>query len=453
MQKNLFYLVACTISFGMLLTMFGCYPVFLSKGMQADVRSEYRTKYFVVKPPQGRWIAVVDTLKFNVPHEGNLLAHSMPARLKFYKVPYVWAIGLQNEADFVITTYPLFDSESFNNDTRLIAETVKTHFELSRKEWWTFKQTWTGKEVKVKTMPKFEPVDIGDKTFYKLSEVTAEDSSTVWPSEFYYFTQDRAYIIYGDYPDILKTFEPIHFEPSKEDALLEKALYLWWHGSHKKLRGNVAEHPYPYLFEYSPEKVTKAFQDMINENPNNFIAHLFFGMHYLTPKENFYVTVVAPKIKKLGVKRVLTDEMWKFDHYDFNEIWLVNKKDFYSYLLHGNFNDKSAIAEFEIAVKINPDSYTARYFLSWLYLRIGEYEKAVSEFKKLIDQDPQDADALLMIGVAYKGMGLEKESEESLNTVKKITRKGTLYDFLNKFMGPATAQDLFEAVERAIRDK
>ncbi len=450
MQKLFLKLMAVAIAFGTLFSMGGCYPVFLPKNLKADVQSEYRTKYFVVKPPKGRWTAAVGTLRFNVPHEGNLLAQAMPEMIKFYKVPFVWAVGLEKWPDFVITTYPLFDSERFNNDTRLIAEAVKTHFELSRKAWWTHKQTWTGKEVRVKTMPKLDSVNIGDKTFYKLSEVMADDGSIVTSIGLYYFTEDRAYIIYGDYPDIIKTFEPIKYKPPKEETLLEKALYLWYYGSLQELDWNVSNHPYPYLFEYSPEKVTQAFQNAINENPNNYISHLFFGIHNLTPKENFYVKVVAPKIEKSGdVERVLPEEMWEFDHYRFNQIWLVNKKDFYSYLLHGNFDDKAAIAEFEIALKINPDSYTARYFLSWLYLRNGEYEKAVSEYKKLLEKDPQDADALLMLGVAYKGMGLEKESEASFNALKKITRKGTLYDFLDKSLGPALARSLSEAIGRS----
>lgn len=447
--------MAVAMAFGMLFSMSGCYPVHLPKNLQADVQSEYRTKYFVIKPPQGRWQAVIDTPKFIVPHEGNLLARSMPEIIKFYKIPYVWPLGLEKSADFSIITYPLFDAEKFNGNTRLIAEAVKRNFELSRKRWWTFKQTWTGKMVEVETMPKFDSVNIGDKTFYKLSEVMVEDGSTVDPlvGDYYYFTKNRAYKIFmiGHDIDLLKNFEPINYEASKEKELLEKALYLWFFGSAQKLRGNVANYPYPYLFEYNPEKVTQAFQDVINENPNNYIAHLFFGIHYLTPKENFYEKVVAPKIKKSGdVERVLTEEMWKFDHYNFNEIWLVNKKDFYSYLLHGNFEDKAAIAEFEIALKINPDSYTARYFLSWLYLRTGEYEKAVSEYKKILEKDPQDADALLMLAVSYKGMGLEKESEASFNALKKITRKGTLYDLLDKILGPALAQSLGEAIGQAI---
>jgi len=449
MQKLFLILMAVAIAFEMLFSMSGCYPIHLSKNLQADVQFEYRTKYFVVKPPQGRWTAVVDTLRFNVPHEGNLLAQAMPERIKFYKVPRVWAVGLEKSADFAVTTYPLFDAERFNGDTRLIAEAVKTHFQLSKKKWWTFKPTtWTNKMERVKTMPKFESVNIDDKTFYKFSEVMAADGSIVSSFGLYYFTNDRAYLIDGDYPDIIKTFEPIKYEAPKEEKLLEKALYLYlWEGYFESL------HPYtyPYLWEYSPEKVTQAFQDVINENPSNYIAHLFFGIHYLTPKENFYEKVVAPRIKKLGdVERVLTEEMWKFDHYRFNQIWVVNKKDFYSYLLHGNFDHKAAIAEFEIAVKINPDSYTARYYLSWLYLRIGEYEKAVSEYKKILEKDPQDADALLMLAVSYKGMGLEKESDASFNALKKITRKGALYDFLDKFLGPALAQSLGEAIGQAI---
>jgi len=440
MKKLFLFLIALILTFGIIFNITGCYPVFLSKDQRADAKSEYKTKYFVIKPPQGRWVAVIDTPKFNVPYEGNLLARSMPEIIEFYKIPYVRAIGLKISPDFVITTYPLFDAERFNGDTLIIAEAVK-----KRKEGSAYKKGGIVSKI-VKTVRKFESVIIGNKTFYKLYEVSADDCAPVisW-TYYYYFTENRIYEIsmLDDYTDLLKTFEPIKYESTKEEALLEKALCLWYLESHST-----------YLFEYNPEKVTWALQDVINENPDNYIAHLFLGMHHLEPKDFFYTKIVAPKIKQLGnVERVLTEEMWELDHYKFNEIWLVNKKDFYSYLLHGNFDDKTAIAEFEIALKINPDSYTARYFLSWLYLRTGEYEKAVSIYKKQLDQNPQDTDALLMMAVAYKGMGLEKESEEYFNKLKKITHKGTLYDLLDKFLGPGLAQSLGEAIGRAVRIK
>jgi len=90
-KKKLFLILkTVAIAFGMLFSVSGCYPIHLSENLQADIQSEYKTKYFVFKPPQGRWQAVIDTPKFIVPHEGNLLARSMPEIIKFYKIPYVW---------------------------------------------------------------------------------------------------------------------------------------------------------------------------------------------------------------------------------------------------------------------------------------------------------------------------------------------------------------------------
>jgi tetratricopeptide (TPR) repeat protein len=420
-QKTPLILQVCTI---ILLTLIisGCFPIHLPKSERADAQPEYRTKYFAVMPPKGQWTAKISTPSFIVPLEGNILAEVMSERISFWSVPSVTPVfPLQQHPALTISSCPTPEP-----------------------------------------IPELNDVKIGDKTFYKLR------SGYIAVSNLWYFTPDRAYEFGGFYIlnrdrvkmdsellRVIERFEPVDFKASTEGLLLEKTLILshslkWGHCFHGK--------------RYSFEEITKAYQNVINENPNNYVAHLFLGIHYLIAKEAFYETVIAPKIKenpkeieikkikRIGdAKQVLTKNMEKFDLYRLNIIWIVNKKDFYSYFLQGNFDDKAAMAEFKKALEIKPDSYAARYFLSWLYLRTGEYGKAASEYKKLLEKDPQDADALLMLRAAHKAMGLEKEAKEFYDALKRVTRTGTLYDFLDNFIGPALTSSLQEAINHAIR--
>ncbi len=437
----------------------GCYPVFLQESKRADARPEYVTKYFAVKPPKGRWAAVVDTgMEFTVPYEGDLLAKGMPEMVKFHTVPSIWAFGLEHSSALTIASYPIFKPERFYSDPTRMAEALETHFERSKKRWWTYRPEWTGKLVEVETKPDFKAVKVGGKTFYEPSEVYADTGARVSATQtYYYFTKKRAFVFYSiaefdknsEIMKIVESFEPID-SPSNEGELLEKALYLWRLG-YLRLYTETSRDRTDFIADYSYEEVTQAFKDAIDENPDNYPAHLFLGIHYLTPKEDFYQTIVAPKVKRIGdAQTVLTNNMLKFDHYRMNQIWVVNTKDVYSYLLHGNFNDVAAIAEFKKALEIKPESYTARYYLSWLYLRTQEYEKAVLEFRKILEKDPQDADALLLLSTAYKALGSEKEADEYYKAFKKVARISTFSDFLDNYFGLALAEALGRSLGEAI---
>lgn len=432
-----------------LLTLSACWvPVYLPKTERADAQPEYRTKYFTVKPAEGRWIAEISTHStpsFMVPLEGNILPEVMSEGIVFWRVPSFTPI------------FPLKYNPALTIFSHPVLETIP---EIKK-----------GVKIKlikdgIETYEIAGEVKIGNKTLYELKPENF--GKTLW-----YFTRDRAYEfgafdifnrerrkMDSELVRVIESFEPLDFKASKEALLLGKALIVsrslrehsYWRYDHLRNK-----------FQYNFEETTRIYQDVINENPNNYAAHLFLGIHYLTAKEDFYKTIIAPKIyenpeeiihekiKRIGdAKQVLTKNMEKFDIYRLNIIWIVNKKDFYSYFLHGNFDDKAAIAEFKKALEIKPDSYAARYFLSWLYLRTGEYEKAASEYKKLLEKDPQDADALLMLSAAYRAMGLEKEAKESYDPLKRVTRTGTLYDFLDNFLGPALTSSLHEAISHAI---
>ena len=437
----------------------GCYPVHLTESIRANNKSEYRTKYFSIEPPAGRWTVVLDMpSSFTDPYEGNLLAWTIPEIVKLYYVPKVWAVGLEIRPTITIGSYPLLRPERFNHDAALLAETVRTHLEQSRKEWWTYRQHWSGKLNKVQIKPAFKVLKIGSKTFYESSEVYADSGARTKGGSltYYYFSKKRAFVFYSEIGlydknsallNVLKSFELTDYNPSKAESLLEEALYLWTLGP--RIETTIARSD--FIADYSFENVSQAFQIAMSENPNNPIIHFFYAIHFLAPKENFYLAYVAPRLNDAGdAQKVSTESMMKFDHYGFNEIWIVNKKEVCSYLLHGRFDDNMAMDELQKTLEMKPDLYTAQYFLSWLYLRKKEYERAVLEFNKIVGKNPQDADSLLLLSIAYKAMGSEKEADEYYEAFRRAARADGLSDFLDNFLGPSLSEALGRAFGEAI---
>ena len=397
-KQNIFSIFKLFTVVSWILLNSGCYPLYLPETDRADAQHAYETKYFVVKPPKGRWTAEAPTLTLRVPHEGNLLAGVVPGRISFYRVLRV--VGLFEDEKFRVLSIDtdLLDAKEYNNDPELMAKAAKTRFERSRSKWWEYRQKWTGTLIKVPTRPVFEPVKIGNKTFYEAFEVYADTGEKIrgdFPAYYYYFTKQKSYIFEfrpGRVDDVqlsqlervMESFEPIAVNESRETMLMEEAIFMWPSGAKQGILIDRAA-----ISDVRFNKLMTALQNAVHENRDDYVAHVLLGIMYLTPKNSFYDTIVAPTVKKNDdVQRVLTDNMRKYDHYSLNPIWIVNKRDFYSYLLHGDYDDKAAREEFNKALEIKPDSYIARYCLSWLYLRIGEYEQAVSEYKKILEHDP-----------------------------------------------------------------
>jgi len=69
-----------------------------------------------------------------------------------------------------------------------------------------------------------------------------------------------------------------------------------------------------------------------------------------------------------------------------------------------------AIAEFEEAIKINPDDAKAHYNLGLTYDNQGRLDEAIAEYKEAIRLNPDDANAHLNLGVAYADQGQLEEA-------------------------------------------
>lgn len=72
---------------------------------------------------------------------------------------------------------------------------------------------------------------------------------------------------------------------------------------------------------------------------------------------------------------------------------------------------KNASQELEQTMMIRPDYWSARFNLGVVYKKQGKFEASRTEFKKVIEQNPQVLAALMQIGETYELQGFYDEAE------------------------------------------
>ena len=80
-----------------------------------------------------------------------------------------------------------------------------------------------------------------------------------------------------------------------------------------------------------------------------------------------------------------------------------------------------AISEFTKAIQINPNHVMAYYSRGNVYTNLGRYDKAISDFTNVIQLDPNHAMAYYNRGITYF---LKKEYDNSWNDINKVKEFG-----------------------------
>ena len=80
---------------------------------------------------------------------------------------------------------------------------------------------------------------------------------------------------------------------------------------------------------------------------------------------------------------------------------------------------KSALEEFNAAVRTDPDSPENHYNLGLTYYELGRYSEAINEYQKAIQLKPDFAEAYFNLGVAFDRSGMVKNSLQSYNEALK----------------------------------
>ena len=90
--------------------------------------------------------------------------------------------------------------------------------------------------------------------------------------------------------------------------------------------------------------------------------------------------------------------------------------------LHLNNLDDEALAQFNLALSLepqNPYRYASRAFY---YDRIGKLEESIKDYEKTIELDPEDAIALNNKGLVEEKLGYQEKAKKSFDRSNKIMR-------------------------------
>jgi tetratricopeptide (TPR) repeat protein len=112
--------------------------------------------------------------------------------------------------------------------------------------------------------------------------------------------------------------------------------------------------------------------------------------------------------------------------------------------------DQEAFADFDQAVKLDPQLTVARRNKAIVYLDCGDYGRALAELKRVSRSDPDDASVWVALGVAARGAGELAQAELALKKALELDpdHADALYDFAILEMdfkkAPARARDSLE---------
>jgi len=112
---------------------------------------------------------------------------------------------------------------------------------------------------------------------------------------------------------------------------------------------------------------------------------------------------------------------------------------------------QEAIPLFQKAIRLNPNASARTFvFLGHALRNAGQFEEAVSAYKKGLQRAPDDIIAHIGLGTAYSLMGREKEARAEAEEVLRINPKFSL-DYFAKSSAPYKDQSEIDKVVNALR--
>ena len=79
----------------------------------------------------------------------------------------------------------------------------------------------------------------------------------------------------------------------------------------------------------------------------------------------------------------------------------------------GHRQYEKALAEFNRTLELQPNNALARQYCAWVYRRRGEWERSLADFQRAQELDPRDAQIPASIGATYLALRLWKDAERA----------------------------------------
>jgi len=126
---------------------------------------------------------------------------------------------------------------------------------------------------------------------------------------------------------------------------------------------------------------------------------------------------------------------------DFNEAIRINPNDASVYFNRGNvyYNNKdynNAIVDYSLSIKINPNDAVVYYNRGNAYLNKNDYNNAIVDYSLSMKINPNNASAYLCRGYAYEAIGDKQRALTDYQSAVQLDPNETMYrDNLKRIMG------------------
>jgi tetratricopeptide (TPR) repeat protein len=140
-----------------------------------------------------------------------------------------------------------------------------------------------------------------------------------------------------------------------------------------------------YMQQQNWDKAIEQFQEEVKANPQNGEAYIWLGKAYAGAREYEKASDAFTKGASLGekTKKILKDEaLFVWGVYNAAGTKAVKREDY-----------KKAEGYFNTAIQYEPDSASTYSLLGFVYTKLGDSTKVVSNYKLAIEKNPKDIEA------------------------------------------------------------
>ncbi len=158
----------------------------------------------------------------------------------------------------------------------------------------------------------------------------------------------------------------------------------------------------------------KFYTKAIEINPNKF--YIYMDRANLKEKENDLEGALFDYTKAIEIKPEISEFTTSSDHTEDTISFAYSKR---SFLLEELNRLEESISDRDMAIKLNPSATNYR-LRAYLYMRLNDFNKCISDSTKVINRYDSDEDDFFIRALAFHKLGKNKESLSDINKAIKI---------------------------------